>query len=204
MVRPFFAVLGLGVIACGSAAGQPGFFEDFDSFGSDIDFSFGSTSSPAGFTVSHIGDNDFRNLIDVSPFNFDDADNGTPALSLFVDGDGGNEVSIVPDAPLLSFGFEITHRSTGSGATITAFGLGGIIGQSPLPVGPSFNELVAFEATEADPIIEIRITGFVDGTGVGEGFNADNVRGTFVPGPPVASALGIVAVACASRRRPDA
>ena len=202
MAERLALIVSAGLAAAGGAAAQTGFFEDFDSFTADVDFSFGSTSEPAGFNVTHTGDNDFRNLIDVSPFNFNDADNGTPALSLFVDGDGANEVAFTPDAPLLSFGFEVTHRSTGSGATITALGAsGGIIAASPLPIGPSFNEFVGFQGTLTNPIVELRITGFVDGTSAGEGFNVDNVRGTFIPTPASAWLLGVAGLAACRHRR---
>jgi hypothetical protein len=181
-------------------AGPLSFSEDFESFQTDIDFSFGTISDPMGFSLSHTGQDDFRNLIDVGPLDFSDG-NGTNSISAFVDGDGGDVVTLTADSSLLAFGFDVSSAAGGEGASLELLGLGGTVLDS-VTLTNGIDDFFGFTASGPDVITGVRISGMGDGSvGPGEGFRIDNVAGTMIPAPGAAAIFGVGGLIASRRRR---
>ena len=90
-----------------AATGGPDFFEDFSSFVDDEEYRTREVQVQA-FTLQQFGNNqlgDFRNLVDVHPFLFND-NNGTPHSSNYVNAAEGGDIP--PDSPLRA----LTPRET--------------------------------------------------------------------------------------------
>jgi hypothetical protein len=178
-----------------AAVGPRDFEENFESFASDIDFSFSSTSAPNGFSLSHSGSESFRNRIDVPPLEFADG-NGTKGVSTFVGGGTGDEVTITPDLDLIGFGFEVSSAASGEGASVTAVGPGGM-SQTTVSLTGGINDFFGFQATGGDRIVSIQLMGL---GGSGEGFYMDNMAGVFIPEPSTFVLLGMALAAVAGYR----
>ncbi len=181
-----------------AAVGPRSFEENFEGFTSDIDFSLAPTSAPNGFTLSHTGPNSFRNLIDVPPLEFGDG-NGTNGVSTFVDRDGGDVVSIIPDFGLISFCLETSTAASGEGATITTVGPGGA-SLTTVALANSIDAFLGFQATGGDRIIRVDLMGLGDGSDAGEGFYMDNIAGVFVPEPTTLALLIVASLHLGCRR----
>ncbi len=184
-----------------AAVGPRSFEENFEGFVADIDFSFSSTNAPNGFSLSHIGASDFRNLIDVPPLDFTDG-NGTKGVSTYVDGDvGGDQVRITPDLDLIAFGLEVSSANTSEGARITTVGPSGI-NLTTVAFVNGINQFVGFQATGGDRIIRLDLTGAGGNVAAGEGFYMDNIAGVFVPEPSTFVLIGMACTLVAGSCRP--
>ncbi|MEL6499054.1 MAG: hypothetical protein AAF937_02510 [Planctomycetota bacterium] len=202
-MRKYFVACAVVLSPAGVVSAQ-NFVEDFEGFVSDIDFSFGTTAAPNGFSLGHTGSTDFRNSIDTLPLDFSDG-NSTNGVSGFVNFEGNDEVFITPDQPVTSLSFTFTDVGSGGveTGTILAIGAGGVLDSVPMPTESltTLNIPISFSASLADPILEIRFVGDGDDNlDGGVGFTFDNVSGTFIPAPSSAACLALAGLAMTRRR----
>lgn len=183
-----------------AAAGTLDFLEDFEGFTADEDFSFGSTSSPNGFTVGHSGNENFRNLIDVPPLDFNDG-NGTASISAFVEFGGKDTITITPDDFLTAFGFETSQAAESEGVLASFFDQNGNVLASVI-LGNGIDDFVGVTASNGMLIGGVEFIALNDFPGgAGEGFRLDNFGGAVVPEPSTIFVLATCSLAMARRRR---
>ncbi|RCJ38266.1 hypothetical protein A6770_39745 [Nostoc minutum NIES-26] len=166
--------------------GNDTFVEDFESFTSDTEFR--TTPVNVGeFTLLQIGKNPrFRNLIEVSPFEFED-NNGTNHASVFTDF-GATTVDLTLNTPVFAWGADFfgTDETTGERLNLNlVLDKGGVFSTIPVTVNDGFFGFVT------NPVEDIRRVIFVsrnnnsgEDSG-GEGFGLDNVTGARSEVPPV-------------------
>ena len=107
-----------------AVVGSASWTVDFSSF--DADQQFQTATVDAGpFSLAQVGSTEFRNLIDVSPFNFGDG-GGTTGASMFTDF-GATTVNLVPDAPLSAWGAEFFNALTSERLQLRLFGTGDVL-----------------------------------------------------------------------------
>ena len=181
--------------------------EDFESFTEDVDFSFSTTSLPNGFSLTHVGDDSFRNSIDVPPITFSSESNGTASASLFTESDGAQPdvVTMSLDIPGIAFGFDIDDIGGGGGEGTKLEVLDPddtVISELTLPTG--MTRFVGFRADGGDRIAAVRFSSASsDNSAGGEGFFLDNVAMTQDGRVPEPTATWLVALggACLANRR---
>jgi hypothetical protein len=205
------AVIALGTISAGQAqpitsftsrtnwntavSGSSTFLEDFESFTADTPFRI--TPVDVGeFTLLQVGANpNFRNLIEVPPFQFDD-NNGTKHASMFTNF-GATTVDMTFDTPVFAWGADFFGADETTGERLNldlVLDMGGVFVTIPVTTNNGFFGFVT------NPAEQIRQLTFVSrtnnpGTG-GEGFGLDNVAGAqsqAVPEPT--SMLGVLVFA---------
>jgi hypothetical protein len=170
--------------------------EDFESFDADEDFSFSTSTSPNGFSITHNGVTDFRNLIDTVDLDFTDG-NGTNSLSLFVNFDGVDTLDIVFDSPLKAFAFDSSSAFGLEGVQVEVFdSLVSSLGS--LNLTNDIDDFVGFLTNGADTISSLRFSAVNLRSGSsGEGFRIDNVQmvTSEVPAPGPIGLLAFVLLA---------
>jgi hypothetical protein len=206
------AVIALGTISTGQAqpittftsrtnwnaaiSGSSTFLENFESFTSDIPFRI--TPVDVGeFTLFQAGENpNFRNLIEVPPFEFDD-NNGTNHASMFTNF-GATTVDMIFDTPVFAWGADFFGADETTGERLDLdlmLDMGGIFVTIPVTTNNGFFGFVT------NPAEQIRKLTFVSRTNNpgqgGEGFGLDNVAGAqsqAVPEPTSMSGILVFAV----------
>ena len=148
-----------------AAAGTADFYEDFSGFTSDVQFRT-QTVVANGFTLRQGGyDQEFRNLVETSPFQFGD-NNGTNHASCYVNHKEpgvweATTVHINPDADLIAWGADFYGVA---GLEILDIDLDGTI-YSPNWGGTA--DFFGFVATPDDAVsaILLQARNLVEGTG---------------------------------------
>ena len=180
-------------------AGPLDYTEDFEGFTFDIDYSFITISDPNGFSVGHSGPQDFRNLIDVPPFDFDDG-NGTVSISAFVEGDDPNTVTLTPDLSAMAFGTDVSSAAGLEGAVMEVYNGGGLLTSITLTNG--IDDFFGFITNGGDEITHILIrAASANGNQGGEGFRMDNFVGVNIPAPGALALLALGAVGIRRKRK---
>lgn len=164
--------------AAWNAAVTPGgstmYFEDFQGFVQDTSF---RTSAVVGsfFTIVQQGSRDFRNLVDVPPFEFSD-NNGTAHASVFTDY-GTTTVKMSFTSPVFAWGADFFDAGSDEmlDLDLVAPG-GGILATLQVPGGNSFFGFVSTGPVQSvgGIVFKSRIDDIGSG---GEGFGLDNVQG---------------------------
>jgi hypothetical protein len=187
-----------------TAIGSPGFTENFESFAADVDFSFGTTSLPNGFSLSHIGSNNFRNLIDVPPIGFGNESNGTSSASIYVNGDPPvDTVTITLDINAVAFGFDLSDVSGGGGeGSILSLSGSPAANATSMNIASGVSGFYGFIANGGDFINTAQLKGQGNSSG-GEGLFLDNFAGVSVPEPSLfaLAAFGPIGICCCRRTR---
>ena len=175
------------------AAGPLSFEENFDGFDSDIDFSFGTTDAPNGFSVSHSGATDFRNLIDVSPYDFEADSIGSNSIAAFVNLDDNDLVTIGPDENLSAFSFESSFASESEGVNALFFDQNDVL-ITNIVLSNITSDFVGVTTSNGTFISRIDFVAdtLVVGT-AGEGFRLDNISGVEANAIPEPSSFAIMA-----------
>jgi hypothetical protein len=148
--------------------------EDFESYSVDESFVGSSTSTPNGFSVTHNGSRDFRNLIEVVPTVFNDG-NGTNGLSLFVNYDGVDTIDFTFDSPLHAFAFDASSAAGSEGVVVELFNSSMTsLGSTILTNG--IDDFFGFVVDGKDDIASATFSANIlaDGDG-GEGFYLDRI-----------------------------
>ena len=175
-----------------AVSGSDTFSEDFESFTSDTEFQ--TTPVDVGeLTLLQVGDNlAFRNLIEVSPFRFDD-NNGTNHASVFTDF-GATKVDLTLNTPVFGWGADFFGANDGEGLNLDlVLDIGGVLDTIPVTVNDGFFGFVT------NPVEDIRKVTFISRTDnfqAGEGFGLDNVTGAISKErtiPESGSGLGLLA-----------
>lgn len=173
--------------------GSETFIEDFESFTSDTEFR--STPVDVGeFTLLQVGGNlEFRNLIEVPPFEFTD-NNGTNHASLFTNF-GATTVDLTLNTPVFAWGADFFGADETTGERLNldlVLDMGGTFATIPVTVNDGFFGFVT------NPVEDIRKITFVSRNnleGGGEGFGLDNVTGAkseVQPVPETSTVFGSV------------
>lgn len=182
-----------------SAAGSILFEEDFEGFAQDVDFSFGTTTLPNGFSVSHSGPSDVENLIDANSIVSDLFSN---AISAWVEFDGFDIVTLDLDNDVSAFGFE-TSGAAISEETIETFFDSNNLEIANFNLGNGNNEFVGVTASGGTTVSRVVFTAEFSNSG-GEVFRIDNVvAATQIPEPGLTSVLlaGLMSVTFVRRKR---
>ncbi|MEH2167373.1 MAG: hypothetical protein V7K41_11985 [Nostoc sp.] len=167
------------------------FSEDFESFTSDTEFR--TTPVDVGeFTLMQVGNNTlFRNLIEVSPFEFND-NNGTNHASVFTDF-GATKVDLSLNTPVFGWGADFFAANDGEGLNLDlVLDIGGVLDTIPVTVNDGF---FGFVTNRVEDIRKVTFVSRTNNSG-GEGFGLDNVTGAISQGrtiPEPASGLGLLA-----------
>lgn len=175
------------------AIGQPvSFFEDFSGFGVDTEFRSGAVDV-GPFSLEEVGGDDFRNLIDVAPFQFGD-NNGTTHASMFTNF-GVTSVLMTLDSPLTAWGANFFSIDA-EGLTLNFLGLGD---SADVPSGTGFFGVIASGAFNG---ISFESRTEISG-GTGEGFGLDDVAGgtVTVPEPTTLVLIGAAFLGLGLQRR---
>lgn len=173
-------------------SGSPTFFENFESFTADTEFR--TTPVDVGeFTLVQVGSypdvSNFRNLIEVPPFEFED-NNLTNYASMFTDF-GTTTVNMTFATPVFAWGADFfgADETTGERLNLNlVLDMGGVSATIPVTVNNGFFGFVT------TPAQNIRTVTFVSRTNsqdtAGEGFGLDNVAAQAAPEP--GSTLGVL------------
>ena len=158
-----------------AAAGAESWVVDFSAFA--VDTQFRTAAVDAGpFSLDEIGGDDFRNLIDVSPYQFSD-NPGTTHASMFTNF-GGTTVNMQFDSPVQAWGADF-YAIDGELLDLVLNFVGGGTAIINVPGGSGFT---GFTSDTAVASITFQSRNNAPGPG-GEGFPLDNVRGVTVPEP---------------------
>ena len=163
------------------SAGATSFTENFSGFVTDTQFRTGAVGINGG-SIAQEGTNasNFRNLIDVSPFDFTD-NNGTAHASMLTNS-GVTTVRMTFANALSAFGFETWIGQPLEGASVDVYNGATLLGSFDISnVDGSFTGFVLDGGDTATSIVW-RSTTFVDGPG-GEGFGLDNLVGVNAMNP---------------------
>jgi hypothetical protein len=171
--------------------------ENFETFASDASFQAGPVNL-SGFTLGQVGPGDFRNLIEVDPFQFND-NNGTAHASMYVDF-GVTQVELTADAPMRAFGADFSGSGGAELVNVSLFTSGATLPLRDVPEVPNTAEFWGYIATGVDVSHRLRFAGRTN-LGGGEGFGMDNVGLVVVPEPSTAAVSVAIGVALAVRRR---
>ncbi|GEM_PF-1385538 len=176
-----------------AVSGSDTFSEDFESFTSDTEFR--TTPVDVGeFTLLQVGnDRAFRNLIEVSPFEYDD-NNGTNHASVFTNF-RATKVDLTLNTPVFGWGADFFDANDGEGLNLDlVLDIGGVLDTIPVTLNNGFFGLVT---NSVEDIRKVTFISRTDDLGEGgEGFGLDNVTGAIskertIPEP--ASELGLLA-----------
>ncbi len=186
-----------------AATGGANFFEDFESFVRDEEYRTREVLVQA-FSLQQFGNNqlgDFRNLVDVHPFLFND-NNGTPHASNYVNapegGDPGVGVRLLMEFRTLGFGGELFAAGDAEGVNWQIH-LGGGAGIETVDAPES--GFFGVYTTENDYITQIDFVAREVNPGPGgEGFGFDNAV-VAVPEPAALMLMTAGALAAIRRRR---
>ncbi|MDZ8261586.1 hypothetical protein [Nostoc sp. ChiQUE01b] len=174
-----------------AVSGSSTFNEDFESFTSDTEFR--TTPVDVGeFTLLQVGNNPlFRNLIEVSPFQYND-NNGTNNASVFTDF-GATKVDLTLNTPVFGWGADFFAANDREGLNLDlVLDMGGVLDTIPVTVNNGF---FGFVTNPVEDIRKVTFVSRIDDSG-GEGFGLDNVTGAISQGrtiPEPASGLGLLA-----------
>jgi hypothetical protein len=178
-----------------AATGGEDWLVDFSGFAADTPFHTDPVDA-GPFTLQQVGARDFRNVVDVYPFLFDEH-NGTAHASMYTNF-GETTVEMVFHAPAVAWGAEFDLGSLSEYLDLVFNFVGGSSTLVEVP-GDGFLGITS-DVGILSVVFQSRT--FVEGT-MGEGFGMDDVRGvtaTDVPEPFTFLLLGAGLAAGAWRR----
>lgn len=163
-----------------TATGTPSFTEDFQGFTSDASFRTAPLTIGGG-VIQQEGLNaaNFRNFVDVAPFDLTD-NNGTNHASLFVDfpegASPGTQVRLTFASPNLAFGSDTSQGTIAEGAVLEVFNGAVLLGSQP--VSNTASAFLGYSLTGGDVATSVRFrSASLTPGNTGEGFSIDNLLG---------------------------
>ncbi|MEA5605997.1 PEP-CTERM sorting domain-containing protein [Nostoc sp. UHCC 0252] len=163
--------------------GSDTFVEDFESFTFDTEFR--TTPVNVGeFTLLRVGTSlvseEFRNFIEVPPFQYDD-NNGTNHASVFTEF-GSTTVDLTLKTPVFAWGADFFGAETGERLNLDlVLDMGGVFTTIPVTVNNGF---FGFVTNPVEDIRKVTFRSRINDDG-GEGFGLDNVTGASFEVRPV-------------------